>query len=102
MTTGNRITVVLGSAAAAMSISAGPAQASIEDDLGILTAEADLPAGLDVPFADAKFDRTGDDVLDSADLDQWLADIATIDGYDAPYLKGDANLDGDIGVKLQM
>ncbi len=49
MTTRDRIKIVLGIAAVAMAISAGPAQAAIEDDLGILTAETLAginPAGL--------------------------------------------------------
>ena len=67
-------------------------------DVNLLTAEADLAAGLAVPLADAKFDLSGNNIVDSADLDLWLAAAATIDGYGSPYLKGDANLDADVDV----
>ena len=85
-------------------IASGPTADFNEDgvvdliDVNLLTAEADLPTGLLVPLADAKFDLTGDDVVNSADLDQWLADAATINGFGSPYLKGDANLDVDVDV----
>jgi len=67
-------------------------------DVNLLTAEADLPLGLMVPPADAKFDLNLDKIIATADLDQWLADAATFNGLASPYLRGDANLDGDVDV----
>ena len=67
-------------------------------DVNLLTAVGNLVVGVAVPPADAKFDLTGDDIVNSADLDQWLADAATINGYGSPYLKGDANLNGEVDV----
>jgi hypothetical protein len=42
------------------------------------------------------FDLTGDGVLDGQDLAQWRATAATENGFAAPYLIGDANLDGTV------
>jgi hypothetical protein len=42
------------------------------------------------------FDLTGDEAIDNADLSQWLNDAATANGFNAPYMRGDANLDGTI------
>lgn len=46
----------------------------------------------------AKYDLNGDNTINTADLDKWLADAATINGFGSPYYKGDANLDGDVDV----
>ena len=67
-------------------------------DVNLLTAEANLPVGLAVPPADAKFDLTGNDIVDTADLDRWLTDAAMFNGFGSPYLRGDANLDVDVDV----
>ncbi len=45
---------------------------------------------------DSTFDLTGDKTVDAADLDQWLSDAAIENGFTAPYLMGDANLDGTV------
>ena len=44
----------------------------------------------------SEFDLTGDDVVNSDDIDQWLSDAATENGFAAPYQFGDANLDGTV------
>ena len=44
------------------------------------------------------FDVTGDGFVDIADQDEWRAVAATENGFDEPYLKGDANLDGSVVV----
>jgi len=68
------------------------------DDIDALTAAADLATGLPAALAGEQFDLTGDETVDGADLDKWLADAATINGFGSPYLKGDANVDGDVDV----
>ena len=45
-------------------------------------------------------DLTGDGVVDDADRDLWLADAGTKNGFDAPYLVGDGNLDGAVDVEI--
>lgn len=42
------------------------------------------------------FDVNGDGVVNLADQDQWRADAAAENGFAAPYLPGDANLDGSV------
>ena len=44
----------------------------------------------------ALIDLTGDDVLNGQDLEQWLVTAAEENGFGAPYLIGDANLDGSV------
>jgi hypothetical protein len=39
---------------------------------------------------------TADEAVSNADLNQWLSDAATANDFAAPYLLGDANLDGAI------
>ena len=68
------------------------------DDLDALTLVGDLTTGVAVSQADAKYDLNGDNTIDTADLHQWLADAATVNGFSSPYLLGDANLDGDVDV----
>ena len=43
---------------------------------------------------DTRFDLNLDRIVDVQDLDQWMADAATMNGFSAPYLKGDADLNG--------
>ena len=40
------------------------------------------------------FDLNGDGLIDTMDVTEWLSDAATANGLAAPYLYGDANLDG--------
>ncbi len=42
------------------------------------------------------FDLTADDVVDNADLTDWLSEAATYNAFTFPYLLGDANLDGSV------
>ena len=42
------------------------------------------------------FDLTGDGTVDQQDLTQWLSDAASENGFNEPYLVGDANLDGTV------
>jgi hypothetical protein len=45
---------------------------------------------------DSLFDLTADGAVNGADLSQWLSDAATVNGFAATYLLGDANLDGTV------
>jgi hypothetical protein len=45
---------------------------------------------------DPAFDLSADGAVNNADLSQWLGDAATENGFNAPYLLGDANLDGTV------
>ena len=43
-----------------------------------------------------RFDWNGDLVVDNADVDLWLAEAAATNGLASTYLRGDANLDGQV------
>ena len=60
------------------------------DDVDLLVAE--IVAGTN----DTGFDLTGDGSVGQDDLDIWLSSAATENGKGAPYLPGDANLDGTV------
>ena len=45
------------------------------------------------------FDITGDATVSQDDLNQWLSVAATENGFGAPYLGGDANLDGTVNAQ---
>ena len=60
------------------------------DDVDSLVGE--IVAGTN----NSAFDLTADAIVDNADLSQWLSDAATANGFTAPYLLGDANLDGSV------
>ncbi|MBP62689.1 MAG: hypothetical protein CMJ62_14310 [Planctomycetaceae bacterium] len=62
---------------------------------------ADLDAlyavlGTDVPPTDALFDLNSDNLVDAADLTEWLSQAALINGHGSAYLRGDTGLDRDI------
>ncbi len=44
----------------------------------------------------AQFDLDGNGAVNNADLSQWLSQAATTNGFTAPYLLGDSNLDGSV------
>jgi hypothetical protein len=60
------------------------------DDVDALVVE--IVAGTN----DLAFDLSVDGAVDSTDLSQWLSEAATINGFTAPYLSGDSNLDGSV------
>lgn len=45
---------------------------------------------------DIDFDLDGDGVLGESDVNAWLTGAAQVNGYNEPYLFGDANLDGRV------
>ena len=70
------------------------------DDDGLVDcADIDgLSAEIAAATNDAAFDLTGDGFVNLADLNQWLADAATFNGFGSPYNPGDATLDGVVDV----
>ena len=60
------------------------------DDVDALVGE--IVAGTN----DWAFDLSADGAVNNADLSQWLVDVATANGFAAPLLPGDANLDGSV------
>lgn len=63
------------------------------DDLNAMLSLGPVAPG--VPAAgNEQFDLTGDGVIDNSDVDQWLRDAATENGFGSSYKRGDADLDG--------
>ncbi len=52
--------------------------------------------GSSVPPTNSLFDLNMDNVINTADLDEWLSLAATANGYSSAYLRGDTELDRDI------
>ena len=70
-----------------------------EEDEGCNTADLDSLYAVfntSVPPTDAVFDLNFDNVVDAADLSEWLSLAATENGHGSPYLRGDTDLDRDI------
>ncbi|MCA9264134.1 MAG: hypothetical protein KDA60_09820 [Planctomycetales bacterium] len=64
-------------------------------DLNAMLAKGPVSPGVPVVLGvNEQFDLTGDGLIDSADVDRWLADAAIINGTASPYKRGDINLDG--------
>ena len=57
-------------------------------DVNALVAEIASGSG------DVSFDITGDGIVDSDDLDQWLVEGGAANGFGGAFIVGDANLDG--------
>lgn len=71
------------------------ADVDFDDDGNVDTADIDgLVAAIIDGGNDASFDLNGDLAVDAVDLDAWLTEAATVNGFAEPYLKGDANLSG--------
>ena len=66
------------------------------DDLDQLFGVGDLRAGVPTELSDVKFDLNRDEIIDVVDIDQWLESAAGENGFAAPYLIGDTNLDGAV------
>ena len=62
------------------------------DDLDALYAVLNTT----VPPTNPLFDLNADNVINMADLDQWLSLAATENGFDSAYLRGDTGLDRDV------
>ena len=54
----------------------------------------DVEAGI----YDPALDLNGDGVVASDDMDEWLAQAGSGNGYQEPYLRADVNLDGSVNV----
>jgi len=65
------------------------------DDLNLLLQQGPVSPGIPLqPSSNGQFDLNGDGVIDNADVDQFLASAASLNGFGSAYKRGDANLDG--------
>ena len=62
-------------------------------DVDLMTEQGDLVAGIPVGEGNP-FDLNDDETVDNTDIDQWLSEAATENGYASPYLRGDTD---DVG-----
>ncbi len=68
-----------------------------DENLACDIADVDLLVTAIVRGTDVSvFDVTNDGMLNNDDLSHWLSDAASENGFTAPYLMGDANLDGTV------
>ena len=65
------------------------------DDLNSLLAEGPVATGVPATGSEP-FDLNADNVIDNADVAQWLNIAASENGLASPYKNGDANLDGTV------
>jgi beta propeller repeat protein len=80
-------------------ISPGPNPCGLGGDSGCSTADLDALYGVfntNVPPTDAVFDLNSDNVVDAADLNEWLSLAATENGHSSAYLRGDTDLDRNV------
>ena len=64
-------------------------------DLNAMLLQGPVAAGVVVTTGvNEQFDLNGDQVINNTDVDQWLTDAGSENGFGSPYNRGDANLDG--------
>ena len=59
-------------------------------------AAGNLVTGVITSVSTERFDLVDDDIIDAADITEWLSLAATEIGYDTPFSRGDINLDHDV------
>ena len=67
-----------------------------QSDLDLIYGAGNLANGVPVSPATANFDLNADEIIDTVDLDEWLSEAATENGFASSYLKGDVTLDGTV------
>ena len=59
----------------------------------------DLRTGVATSESTENFDLIDNDIIDAADITEWLSLAATEIGYDTPFSRGDINLDYDVDTR---
>ena len=62
-------------------------------------AAGNLVTGVITSVSTERFDLVDDDIIDAADITEWLSLAATEIGYDTPFSRGDINLDHDVDMR---
>jgi len=65
-------------------------------DINQMFQVGDLVMGVPTSVTTDKFDLVDNDIIDAADITEWLSLAATKNGYDSPYSRGDIDLDHDV------
>ena len=72
------------------------------DDINELLSQGDLVSGIGVPPGSSEYDldSTGNpnSLIDNVDLDEWLAQAATENGFGTSYRRGDIELDREVDI----
>ena len=55
-----------------------------------------LATGVVASVSTERFDLIDNDIIDAADITEWLSLAATTNGYSSRYLRGDTDLDHDV------
>ena len=55
-----------------------------------------LATGVVTSVSTERFDLIDNNIIDAADITEWLSQAATEVGYDTPFSRGDINLDYDV------
>ena len=67
-------------------------------DINILYQQGSLTAGVVTSSSNEAFDLIDDNLINTADLSEWLSQAAITHGYSSPYLRGDTELDRDVDI----
>ena len=68
------------------------------EDINILYQQGSLIAGVIVSSSNEEFDLIDDNIINTADLTEWLSQAAITSGHSSPYLRGDTELDRDVDI----
>jgi len=67
-------------------------------DINQMFQAGNLVTGVAISGDTDRLDLVDNDVIDAADITEWLAQAATANGHDSPYLRGDTELDRDVDI----
>ena len=65
-------------------------------DINRMFEVGNLATGVVASVSTERFDLIDNDIIDAADITEWLSLAATTNGYSSPYLRGDTDLDHDV------
>ena len=68
-------------------------------DINRMFEVGNLRTGVVTSVSTERFDLVDDDIIDAADITEWLSLAATEIGYDTPFSRGDINLDHDVDTR---
>ena len=61
------------------------------NDINLMFMQGDLVVGVQDPDSSSPFNLNGDTVINNQDVDQWLGEAATVNGFSSPYVRGDTD-----------
>ena len=67
-------------------------------DFNQMFQAGNLVTGVTASVSTDRLDLVNKDIIDAADITEWLAQAATANGYGSPYLRGDTELDRDVDI----